>query len=188
MLARKRKAAGDSRIPRPGGKIGASWRGDYDIHIQPAQRSDNFRGGSVIGHDCVDGVQIAEFGDRLAAKLGMVETKNDLPGGLDHRALDIDQQTVGVGYTFDGNSAGAHDGNIRVNFGKGFDGKRSNKDSEPRINHTSRNDDFDAVGGREQVCDGKRVGDDLGGLALKVAGDVVHRGSGVEDDALVGQN
>src|SRR5262249_55028928 len=67
------------------------------------------------------------------------------------------------------------------NFGKRFNSLRADQDAEPGINHSAGDDDFETIGGGEEVCNRKGVGNDLRGLALKMAGHVIDGGAGIND-------
>jgi len=57
--------------------------------------------------------------DGLAPEFGVVEAEDHFLSALDHGALDVDEQAVGVGDSFQGDAAGAHDGDVGVQPGKG---------------------------------------------------------------------
>ena len=63
----------------------------------------------------------------------MVETKNDFLCRTDHRALNINEQAMGVGYALDRDSASTHYGNVGVNFVEGFDRMRPHEDAQARM-------------------------------------------------------
>jgi hypothetical protein len=64
----------------------------------------------------------------------MIETEDDFLRGVDHRALDINEQAVGVGDSFKRDPTGAHNGDISVNFFEAFDCQGPDEDSKAWIN------------------------------------------------------
>ena len=69
--------------------------------------------------------------------------------GFDHRALNINQQAVGVRYAFQRDAAGAHNRNIGVKLRKCLHRLRPNQHAEPRINNPTGNQNLQPVCGCE---------------------------------------
>ena len=121
----------------------------------------------------------------MAAEFGVVEAKDDLLRGVDHGALDVDEQAVRIANAVQRDSATAHDGDIGVNLGKRFDREGTHEHAEPRINHAAGNNNFNAVRGSEEIRDRQRIGDDLRRLFFQITRDVINGGAGVDDHALI---
>ncbi len=84
----------------------------------------------------------------------MIKAENDLLGGFDHCALDFDQKCMGVRDSFESDSTGAHDGDIRVKFGECFSCDGAYQHAKSMIQNTTRKDDFDPVWSRKVVGNG----------------------------------
>ena len=77
-------------------------------------------GGSGVGDDGVDLVEFAEVGDGFAAEFGVVQAENHFLRRPDHFFLNVDEKIMGVGDAFFGDAAGSHNGDVRMDAGKGF--------------------------------------------------------------------
>jgi len=124
----------------------------------------------------------------LATKFRGVETEDDFLRGVDHGALNVDEQAVGIRDAFERNAAGAHDGNVGMDFGKSFNCDRTHQDPEPWVNDATRHDHFKAISRGKQIRNGQRVGDNLRRFRFQIFGDVVNRSACVEDDSCVNRN
>ena len=101
------------------------------------------------------------MGAGAAVELGVVEAEDDALRGLQHGALDVNEQRVGVGNAVEGDAAPAHDGHVGVHLRERLDGERADQHAEPRINHPAGDEHLDAVVGAEMVGHRQRVGDDV---------------------------
>jgi len=91
---------------------------DDDLGAGLFQRGNEVGGCLGVGDDGVDGVESAEGGDGAAVELGVVEAEDDPLRRLEHGALDVDEQRVGVGDAVERDAAGAHDGDVGVHAGQ----------------------------------------------------------------------
>ena len=87
---------------------------DFDTGI--AKGRDQVGWSAGVGDHGIDAAEFAEMGDGAATDLGMVEAEDYPAGGVNHRALDIDQEGVGIGDAFESDASAAHDRDV----GKGF--------------------------------------------------------------------
>ena len=92
--------------------------GDDDLRAGLFQFADEVGGGPGVGDDGVDGVESAEGGDGAAVELGVVEAEDDPLRRLEHRALDVDEQRVGIGDAVERDAASAHHGDVGMHAGQ----------------------------------------------------------------------
>jgi len=93
--------------------------------------------GLGVGDDGVDLVEFAEVGDGFSAEFGVVQAEDHFLCRPDHFFLDVDEQVVGVGDAFFGDTAGSHNGDVRMDAGKGFHGQRPHQYAQSGVNHSS---------------------------------------------------
>ena len=147
---------------------------------------DEISGGLGVGDDGVDGVKFAEGGDGASLELGVVEAEDDSLSGLQHGALDVDKQRVGVGNAVERDTATTHDRDVGVHLGEGLDCERADQNAEPRINHTARHQHLNAVVGAKVVSYRQGVGNEVRDFSPQVFGCVIGGCAGVDDHSLIG--
>src|SRR5688572_15531314 len=112
-------------------------RSDDHLDLPGAESIEQFGGCLAIGDHYVDAIEFAERKDGLTAEFAVIDAEDDFLDGVDHRALDIDEQAVGIADSLNADSARAHDGDVGVDFRERFDCKWTNQDAQAGVNHTS---------------------------------------------------
>ena len=89
-----------------------------DLSAGLFQLGDEVGGSPWVGDDGVDDVESAEGGDGASVELGVVEAEDDPLGRLEHDALDVDEERVGVGDAVERDAASAHHGDVGMHAGQ----------------------------------------------------------------------
>src|ERR1051326_3210355 len=84
-------------------------RRDSHLNTLAAQSFNKRLRSASIRHDDIDVIQTAKGQYRLTPKLRMIEAKDHLLRGPNHGSLNIDQQPMRIGNSFQRNAPSTHD-------------------------------------------------------------------------------
>ena len=126
-----------------------------DLSAGLFQFGDEVGRGLSVGDDGVDGVESAEGGDGASVEFGVVGAEATTLSRLEHGALDVDEERMGVGNAVHCDPASAHDRDVRMHLREGLHGEWADQHTESRINHASCHQHLNAVVGAKVVRDWK---------------------------------
>lgn len=145
-------------------------------------------GGLLVGDDIVHIIKVADLDHGRAKELAAIHQDGEALGALDHHALGIDDQVVGIENPVGHDAVGTDEGPVGVVFQEGADGLGAEEDFAAWIDittgHVDLGDDGLAAGGfverggkGEGICNDT----DVGGEKVR---QVDRGGATIDDDDL----